>query len=1003
MNPEQLQEFFNQLPPEIQQKVMALPTEQERMAVVAKLFERYQMQQGQREAPVDPTQMMSTPPQYEEAPMAMYGYRAQQGLNTRQRVPVEAERNENITVPEGETTPQTSGGYLKHKSYNPVSGQSTYEIPDEGINNTHEDTDRYTGESGVNMQLAEGSVVNSDKTKIPFDFKIGKSNYRGKTFKEASDKISRLEKKANDKLRILKEAGESDDITETSFAMNFAKYAKLRDELNRFQETVLDLKKQTESNQTTDSLVARYGKTMGKYQKAQYGLSVAMDNYIENKPGFKNGTQVLKAAKGLEATIASMDNLMADMKSENLDIDELTSRAKSYGLMDEAHNPKESAAFMYNPTVPKIQQFKDGIAGIESLGTRNPYEAHNKHTSEGTWGKYQFVWSLWKNKIAKQTGIKTPQEWIKNPAAQEKFMDWYTQTELMPTAVKLKQELQLPFNLYQIMAGIHLEGEKNFIKKYKANQLSESTMAGNFKNMSTKDYIARFADFDDEEQPQEEMRYGGYTATTKIPKYTFQESFRIEDDNNKYFPKKKYMYGDTIEASGGVNIPFTLWQGDVKPPNKPRLNLPTYTIEDLDWINQNVFQGAAKNNADIQKMIFNEYQNITGMPPQRFYKGQFTGELAKEDAILGDDLSTPIEVIKRYYQNNPSSTNQISVITPKETITEPLPQSSPEESLSQKNNWFLDKSGKTPRPLSADSQTQTTEEEIQEDEKTPWWKKAQYYTNQMLPGIDALALMMERPIPPTLQQKDARYTPLRTDVDINPQLNQADRMYATVQADMRGNPSQRAARLSQVASNLTDSKNQVLANKYNMENQLYNQEVMRRDQYFNQLDDVNRQLMKQYEVERLQTEENLRQQRNQARQFLMNMPIRKAEQDKALALATMNSVYDYDPITGKFTINKERAEQENLLKLQQTKLKYILDQKEDFQQQLKDLKAKGADVSAIKEQIALLQAQEEELTGKTSKSRYGGQITSKSQKVKDAKIQSNLSPGMSYRKYFPVF
>lgn len=995
MNPEQLQEFFSQLPPEIQQKVMQLPSEQERMAVVAKLFERYQMQQGQIQAPIDPSEMMSAQPQYEEAPMAMYGYRAQQGLNTRQRVPVEAERNESITVPSGETTPQTSGGYLRQKSFNPVSGQSTYEIPDDAKNNTHEDVDLYTGESGVNMNLAEGSVVNSDKTKIDFDFKIGKSNYKGKTFKEASDKISSLEKKANEKLRVLKEAGESDDITEASFAMNFAKYAKLREELNSFQETTLDLKKQVESNEVTKSLVARYGKTMSKYQKAEQGLNVAVDNYMQDKPGFRNGVKVMKAAKGLEATIAGMDNLMADMKSQNLDIDQLTSRAKSYGLMDEAQlsNPKESSAFVYNPAVPKIQQFKDGIAGIEAGGYKNPYLAisglKESQVQDKTWdelvkssassatGKYQFLKSHLPN-IKKVTGVKSMEEFRRNYAAQEQFMDWHIQNSLMPTAVKLKQELQLPFNLYQIMAGIHLEGAENFRKKYKNNQLSESTMAGSFKNMSTKDYITRFANFEDEEQPQEQMRYGGYTATTSIPKYTFQESFRIEDDNNKYFPKKRFSKGGQIRFTQGYDAnkyplvtdnydAWTQYVNTLDPSNPLAVEADKLAQQYKNPKADYKYYGADKTFGKVHAALYPGFENyLEGL----LYTDNSTASRTQEN-------TTPLSKLSLYIPTKTSDTSgNVIPIT--------------EEGLIPNVN----------------SNSNQVSEDISEDAAgAPWWKKAQYYTNQLLPGVDALALMMERPIPPTLQQKQARYTPLRTDVDINPQLNQADRMYATVQQDMRGNPSQRAARLSQVSANLTDSKNEVLANKYNVENQLYNQEVQRRDQYFNQLDDVNRNYLKQYEVERLQTEENLRQQRNQARQFLMNMPIRKAEQDKALALATMNSVYDYDPITGKFIINKERAEQETMLEMQKTRLKYILDQKEAFQKQLKDLQAKGADVSSTQETIAELQSQIDELTGKKTKttSRYGGQITSKSQKVKDAKIQSNLNPSMSYRKYFPTY
>ena len=100
-----------------------------------------------------------------------------------QGIPVEAERNENITVQDGQE-PQVDGGYLEQQSHNPITGQSTYEIPDNGHSETHDN-------GGVNMQLSEGDVVNSDKTKIPIDFKIYGKSFKNKTFKDASDYLSK--------------------------------------------------------------------------------------------------------------------------------------------------------------------------------------------------------------------------------------------------------------------------------------------------------------------------------------------------------------------------------------------------------------------------------------------------------------------------------------------------------------------------------------------------------------------------------------------------------------------------------------------------------------------------------------------------------------------------------------------------------------------------------------------------------------------------------------------
>lgn len=1615
MNPQELQQFFSQLPEELKQKVMMLPTEEERMMVVAKLYEKYMMQSGGMGAQeqAQPAMMAEEMPMGRYGYQARYGYRAQDGMSSPQKVPVEAERNENITVPQGEPTPQTRGGYLKEKSYNPISGQTTYEIPDNQHNNTHEEVDIHTGETGVNMELPEGSVVNSDKTKIPGDFYIGKSNYKGKTFKDASDRLSALEKKANEKLKILKQAGEADDITETSFAMNFAKYAKLRHELNKYQEAVLDLKNYKESKEETQSLLSRYGKTVSKYQKAQYGLNVAMDNYIQDKPGFKTGKQVLKAAKGLEATLKGVDALMADMQGQDLSIEDLTSRAKIYGLMDEGlggvsdQMPSRQAPgqpFVFNPNESKIKQFKDAIFSTESSAYKNPYlaisglresdvinktfdELKSRAASTAT-GKYQFIEAHLPD-IRRVTGVKTMEEFRRNPEAQEAFMDWHIQNNLMPTAIKLKQKYNMPFNIYQIMAGLHLEGEGKpykqgdkkpvgFLGKFMANQLDAATKAANnFTNPSPQKYMSLFANFEDDETAQQPMRYGGsvqiaqdglkaryrdaenkvletlsrwdskmlpysekakkfaekeypeyvgghndlgdalrhsgtamyltagdnkylspfrviptnlaglaheaqvlyqemrnpdvgkdemmqnlketrsdlynnfvgsmigglpvntgtkenllkkvvgegildvvghdtdvkkprptstpvvkkpvynlnpkskipvqvapgrfedpnlryggdvymakgglikrkdgsysqrglwdniranrgsgkkptaemlrqerkiraqeareglyinpetatqfggtvdknpvvmnqllfdslpsdvkfniaqqmemggcvdcgeypvfaeggkwiqkaikhpgrctpgspnydcpkgspqwnlaqrfkhgdlhrkeyggYTSTTHIPKFTYQESFRMEDDNNKYFPKKRYMYGDKVIADGGANPAVPSWIDKIldyesKAGSSSGTGLPNFGIqkdkwqpkypsmwednvispeEAKDFIVQEflpkvqgyspevqarlvdyafntgsspedllLYTGGYRTFDDVRTQPYNpdiyttkqqklqlmseekdflkkldeakskvyqdiwgrknnpEVFNITSLPrikmwdnydfsesvvgstrtpgsssspieaapplstsyPSRNYnftiwpgdknnqnKPDYTPEQLNRAAaylttINGKDYTNnPLQLqrdLAEFYERqtgkkvvsvNPEGTVQqgkdifdrkfgndwnpvIKYINeqitaaendkPSGTSLEPInpvvgsASAEPSRSIVQDPEWGKKHADEIYLPRIASLNNPGSSEESSSSssssKKPTFGQRLKYIGNQMLPAIDALALMMERPIPPTLQQKRARYTPTRTDVDINPQLNEMDRTSATLQEDTRGNPALRTAILAQMAANMTQGKNEVLANKYNLENQLYNQEVMRRDDYFNKLDFANMELLKRYEVERLQTEENLRQQRDRARKFLMNMPLRKAEQDKALALATMNTIYDYDPISQTFVRNPERAEQALLLEIQKKKIEQILEEKQKEAEELKALKLTGANTKANEERIQELENQLTQLTkSQNSKpKRYGGTITSPAQKRKDANIQKNLNPGMSYRKYFPTY
>ena len=79
-------------------------------------------------------------------------------------------------------------------------------------------------------------------------------------------------------------------------------------------------------------------------------------------------------------------------------------------------------------------------------------------------------------------------------------------------------------------------------------------------------------------------------------------------------------------------------------------------------------------------------------------------------------------------------------------------------------------------------------------------------------------------------------------------------------------------------------------------------------QYYNQWEDVNRDLKKRYEQEVLQTIENQRQQKHMASNKMMNDYLRKQESDQARDLSLLETNYDWNPYTGKFEFNPEKAE-----------------------------------------------------------------------------------------------
>lgn len=96
----------------------------------------------------------------------------------------------------------------------------------------------------------------------------------------------------------------------------------------------------------------------------------------------------------------------------------------------------------------------DSISERESGGN---YTATNPNSSAA--GKYQFLWNTWKPKIGRITGIKTKQDFLNNPDAQEQFYSWYEQNELKPAVNRIKPLAQ-GYSDKQLAKLIHYRGEK---------------------------------------------------------------------------------------------------------------------------------------------------------------------------------------------------------------------------------------------------------------------------------------------------------------------------------------------------------------------------------------------------------------------------------------------------------------------------------------------------------------------------------------------------------------
>ena len=630
-----LQQFFEQLPPELQQKIQMLPPEKQQ-EVLMELMQRNQQASNQsveqfplggligrrrsddngfddfmKNAFYDPSgKLFLNQQSYDRYIQFMYPNQQQQaqqpysfqipqinidinkfkpifkrnhfaeGGSTEDEIPVEAERNETLTTQDG-TQPDVDGGYLEQKSYNPVSGQSTYEIPDNKHNQTHP-------EGGVSMMLKEGDVVNSDKTKIPTDFKVYGKNFKGKTFKDASDFLSKKEEDTQKQLEELEKEGKADKVTENSVSLMLTKLAVDRNNLNDLQEQVLESKKQKEYKDELNSSIKQFGGLVKNATKSEEVYNKTLDRFLN---GYTTEKPVLKAQNGLNASLDKFksftDKIAANPKMSTKDV---MSAFQQSGLYRQPSDNTSYNSPIFSPINGSqiVGNFKDILASKETKGYKNPYiavagvgekdaathsfnELASKRASTGV-GKYQFIWNIHKNDIKKITGISDPDKFRYSPEAQEAYMDWFRDNKLLPEATKLKQKYQLPLLLEQTMAMIHLEGAAGLEKKIKSGTLNSSTYAGNFKNASPLNYAQGF------------------------------------------------QHGGKILASKGLKV----WGGD-----KNGVNKANYTDEDLNYIAKTYFPDKSFNsNLEFQKALiaflnenFGGYQNYVIANP----KGTKTG------------------------------------------------------------------------------------------------------------------------------------------------------------------------------------------------------------------------------------------------------------------------------------------------------------------------------------------------------------------------------------------
>ena len=971
-------EFYNQLPPELQEKIQMLPPEKQQ-EVLMQLMQKYQeqgQQQFQEGGEVDPQQIMQMVAQALQQgmqPEEVVQMLIEQGIPQEQAmqiiqqvvqeqpqeqqfamggktqgISVEAERNENITVQDGQQ-PQVDGGYLEQQSHNPITGQSTYEIPDNGHSETHDN-------GGVNMQLSEGDVVNSDKTKIPIDFKIYGKSFKNKTFKDASDYLSKQENKVQDDYANRIKEGKTDKVSDGTLQIILAKLGKSRNELNELQEQVLESKKQKEANDLLKSSVAEYGKVVLEMNKAEHGFNSSLDRYLNYKV---TDRPVMKAADGLNASLEKFSKFADKVQSNpNSSIQDIMNAYKQSGLsvspQSSYKSSKNSISFDYKPknvTIPKQEIFssihsasnKYGIdpalmftmADIES--SFNP----NATSKTGAAGLFQFT-----KGTGKQYGIEGEKRYDLNANA-----DAGARLLLDNQKILIKNGIE-PTPVYTYLA--HQLGAGGAIQLYnnitKGTPIPASTMSNmglNFGKKSAEQYLA-------ETTKKVMSRYDGYTdklqekdANLSLDAHQIKQQYQlpyqpeeIKSDlynfgikgiterlkTNSYKPtttntpqqSSNFAYGGKIYAPEGVTVKGQEnWEAlnkqavnqKIKPFNNPTeyQNYMWENYPDLveSLFNENIWKNTQKGRIGEGRNI--DYPDYDASQAENAFKDglfEYRGVLPKEQIFTSEaelDAYTPLVGGKYYMDKN----NNNNIVIPKFSLSNSstkMEEEIPGEYPPTDNAPIVNGKPRDVNKKPAEGGVPVIEE------KTSWMDKLKYGMRESLPYLRNLMLMNEKQFNPVLQQKSYQnpYDNFNTDYSIQSALNDSDRSTLTAMADERGNPSVRSARLAQIAANAIAAKAPLYTQKYK-EQQLQNQiKAVGQSQYLNQWEDINRGLRKQHEQEILQTREVGRQQKNMAIDNMANNYLRKQEENQAIKLALMETNFDWNKFTQDYESNPEK-------------------------------------------------------------------------------------------------
>lgn len=124
-----------------------------------------------------------------------------------------------------------------------------------------------------------------------------------------------------------------------------------------------------------------------------------------------------------------------------------------------------------------FERFRLQLSANESS---HNYGEVNPNAESGAWGRYQFIWGKRPGKgqrdlIKKVTGITTPEEFLKNSGAQEKYFKYYYDNTLTPELKKFRKEFpQIKWSDTQTLEALHFRGYDGLRRKINKGELNTS-------------------------------------------------------------------------------------------------------------------------------------------------------------------------------------------------------------------------------------------------------------------------------------------------------------------------------------------------------------------------------------------------------------------------------------------------------------------------------------------------------------------------------------------------